>query len=395
VAGRTSFDDELYSFERWRSEQGLRSAGLDTRSFPEAIGREERRLPLAPPPANAQRLRPENPSMENSVTENSVTDDSVTEDFATQHFARERFATEDSPARLEPADDPPTKADVADVARVPDGEARLRREWEALRDLYEQPLRRLQDRYLPALENYTRAMAEHRRQLAQAQARIETLEERVSREFATAATHLHEVATIIRDLTAIRDRAADAVPDAAPIQEALPSVAAASRRMSTAMLSLGAVVAIAIAAAAAGVLLNARVRDLAARTAATEAAVSSAASRVERVTNVLVAPDVRSFQLTPGPAAPDAYGQALWSATRGVVLAAVSLPPVREGETYEAWLLTDAGSWRLGPVSPDASGRLTATFNPGAASGDVKGALVTVESGSGGQTPTGPIALTP
>src|SRR5687767_7747163 len=107
--GRTSFDDELYSFERWRSEQGLHSAGLGTR-----------------------------PSRESTL------------DMPSSAMAREASVT--------PGPNHPRWGETPDIdeidRRLTDCEARLRREWETLRDLYEEPLRLLKERYLPALDRY-------------------------------------------------------------------------------------------------------------------------------------------------------------------------------------------------------------------------------------------------
>lgn len=110
--------------------------------------------------------------------------------------------------------------------------------------------------------------------------------------------------------------------------------------------------------------------------------------RTERVLQVLAAADVRRFTLLGRTAAPAASGQALWSRTRGLVIDAARLPPPASGEAQQAWLLTTRGSISLGFLTPDAQGRVSASFDtPPDMPGTVTGVAVTGEPAGGSGSP--------
>ena len=151
------------------------------------------------------------------------------------------------------------------------------------------------------------------------------------------------------------------------------------------------------AAAAERVAQDARAAAARAREAPREGALADAvgsADRAERMMQVMVAPDARRMPLAGGAAAPAASGQALWSRTRGAVLTATGLPRTAAGDVYQVWLSTTRGVLALGFASPDAQGRMTATFEiPSELPGNVTGFLLTREPAGGSPAPQGPVAL--
>jgi hypothetical protein len=270
-------------------------------------------------------------------------------------------------------------------------------------------------------------MAEHQQALARAQTRIERLEKRVGDEVTTAAHHLREVASIVRDLATIRDAAATpSAPGVPTLSATAPGPVGATgdapvshglwqRRPArhAAVLLSAALVTTAIAVA--GVRVSSRIDDLARQAAAAEresraarqdlvasgnavqqirANVLSSVTDMQRLTNIIVAPDVRSFALSGTAHAPGATGQALWSSTRGVVITAAGMETAPAGQTYQAWLVTEGGTSSLGLVAPGHDGQLTAVFDaPSRLAGTVVGALVTSEPTGGSKTPGRHVAL--
>lgn len=126
---------------------------------------------------------------------------------------------------------------------------------------------------------------------------------------------------------------------------------------------------------------------------ATQRAVADAlalATRSSRMIEIIAAPDARRLDLLGKAAAPAATGQALWSRSRGVILSATRVPPPPAGEVYQVWLSMSTGPVSLGFASPDAQGRVGATFElPPGAAGTVAGFLVSREPAGGSSTPRG------
>ena len=119
----------------------------------------------------------------------------------------------------------------------------------------------------------------------------------------------------------------------------------------------------------------------------------STAARAERMINVLAAPDSRRTMLLPQPTAAAASGQALWSASRGVVITGTRLPAVSADETYQAWLVTSRGPVSLGLLTPDARGRVSAAFDLPPDAGAIWGFMVTREPAAGSARPSRTVVL--
>jgi hypothetical protein len=133
-------------------------------------------------------------------------------------------------------------------------------------------------------------------------------------------------------------------------------------------------------------------RDVGRRSAELESAVRS----TQRALHVLAAVDVERFPLMGRGAAPAAAGQALWSRSRGLVLEAARMPPSPSGEVQQVWLVTSRGSISLGFIAPDAQGRVSATFDtPPELPGAVVGVIVTAESAGGSASPGRRFLLAP
>lgn len=114
----------------------------------------------------------------------------------------------------------------------------------------------------------------------------------------------------------------------------------------------------------------------------------TAAARLERIAAIMAAPDARRLELLGRRAAPAALGQVLWSRSHGVFMTAAHVPPLASG-VYQVWLVTSTGTLSLGFASPDAQGRITATFDiPPKLPGSVTGFLVSRESAGGSTAPT-------
>jgi len=128
----------------------------------------------------------------------------------------------------------------------------------------------------------------------------------------------------------------------------------------------------------------AALRDMRTLSAQTQAAVRTS----ERMLNVLAAADLQTFALAGGPDGPAAAGQALWSRSRGLVVEAARVPSPPTTEARQAWLLTTRGPLGLGFVTPDARGRVSAAFEtPPELPGHVVGVLVTAEPAGGSASP--------
>jgi hypothetical protein len=112
-------------------------------------------------------------------------------------------------------------------------------------------------------------------------------------------------------------------------------------------------------------------------------------NRLQQVVDVVTAPDVRRARLAGrGPAA-SAGGLAYWSASRGLVFHATSLPPLEAGRGYELWVIPtgrDAEALSLGMLAVSLTGASShAVQVPDDL--DVSAVVVTIEQGSG--SPTG------
>ena len=114
------------------------------------------------------------------------------------------------------------------------------------------------------------------------------------------------------------------------------------------------------------------------------------AAQAQVVGNVLAAPDLLRYSLIGGEANARAFGQVLFSRSRGMVFSASRLPPAGEGRTYQLWLLPRVGApVSAGLIAPDSAGRVTlATDAPPPVTGRLVSALVTLERAGGASEPS-------
>jgi hypothetical protein len=122
-------------------------------------------------------------------------------------------------------------------------------------------------------------------------------------------------------------------------------------------------------------------------------AAEKAATSAQAVTAVLIAPDLRRVNLTGGPTAPTAYGQVLWSRSRGMLVNAARLPAAPDARAYVLWILTATGAVRAGEIQPEANGQVNVALDPVTVRGAAVGMQVTLE-GEGAASPSGPVYLT-
>jgi anti-sigma-K factor RskA len=119
------------------------------------------------------------------------------------------------------------------------------------------------------------------------------------------------------------------------------------------------------------------------------------ATDAQRQLSVLAAPDVAHVNLKGQAVAPDASARALWSRSRGLLLAASNLPALPPGRTYQLWVL----SGRIPPISDgwvfktDATGGVTTMFATPATLPTPTGMAVSIEPDGGTSAPTGALYL--
>jgi len=118
------------------------------------------------------------------------------------------------------------------------------------------------------------------------------------------------------------------------------------------------------------------------------AAAQELAARAQMIGDVLAAPDLVRYSLVGRDALASAFGQVLWSRSRGFVFSASGLPPPPQDATYQIWLLTRSGAVSAGTFVPDSNGRVTLAATPKAPP-SLLGAIVTMERQGGGDTPSG------
>jgi hypothetical protein len=112
------------------------------------------------------------------------------------------------------------------------------------------------------------------------------------------------------------------------------------------------------------------------------------AARAQMIGDVLAAPDLVRYSLVGRDALASAFGQVLWSRSRGFVFSASGLPAPPQDATYQIWLLTRSGAVSAGTFVPDSNGRVTLAATPKAPP-SLLGAIVTMERQGGGDTPSG------
>jgi anti-sigma-K factor RskA len=118
------------------------------------------------------------------------------------------------------------------------------------------------------------------------------------------------------------------------------------------------------------------------------AAAEQLAGRAQKISDVLAAPDLVRYSLVGRDALATAFGQMLWSRSRGYVFSASGIPAPPQDETYQMWLLTRTGAISGGTFAPDANGRVTLVDSPKIPP-MMLGAMVTIEPKGGSGTPSG------
>jgi hypothetical protein len=118
------------------------------------------------------------------------------------------------------------------------------------------------------------------------------------------------------------------------------------------------------------------------------AAAQELAARAQMIGDVLAAPDLVRYSLVGRDALASAFGQVLWSRSRGFVFSASGLPAPPQDATYQIWLLTRTGAVSAGTFVPDSNGRVTLAATPKVPP-SLLGAIVTMERQGGGDTPSG------
>ena len=109
------------------------------------------------------------------------------------------------------------------------------------------------------------------------------------------------------------------------------------------------------------------------------------AGRVQRIGNVMTAPDLIRFNLS---GADGASGQALFSRSRGLVVNGSGLPPLAENASYVGWLLTRFAPVKMGPLTVEPDGTVM-MVQPVPSVPRINGVMVTQETADGGDAPSG------
>jgi hypothetical protein len=139
---------------------------------------------------------------------------------------------------------------------------------------------------------------------------------------------------------------------------------------------------------------EARVNETRAEAARQISEAREVALKAQMMSDVLAAPDLIRFSLGGGSQAGRGSAQVLLSRSRGVVFSGSGLNAVAPDSTYQVWLWTAARPVSVGTFVPDASGRATLSLETVPALPRVLGAGVTLEKAPGGDVPAGPAVLT-
>jgi hypothetical protein len=275
----------------------------------------------------------------------------------------------------------------------------------ATRDVLAASTRHIQEfeqRGAPILQAYATAVRAAQQAVARAEARIEAFDERVGHELAQAGREIREAALLLHEQPAREDASHEAHASRAP--RLIPALIAATLLLA----GFGAYSWVARTLRHASARADAAERhadeirreanqqiasiERTAQQASNEAV--SIAARAERMINVLASPDARRTPMAGYRAAASAAGQAVWSPSRGVVITGARLPILAATQTYQVWLVTARGAVSRGFLSPDAGGRVSATFEfPSGLTAPVRGFMVTREPAGGSARPAGPVAL--
>jgi hypothetical protein len=112
--------------------------------------------------------------------------------------------------------------------------------------------------------------------------------------------------------------------------------------------------------------------------------------RAQRMAEVTAAPDLIRFNLS---GTKGASGQGLFSRSRGLVINGWRLPELQGNSTYQAWLVTRTMPIKAGALMPQGDGSATLVQQPPTVPRAVVGIIVSAESASAGDTPSGATVL--
>ncbi len=244
-----------------------------------------------------------------------------------------------------------------------------------------------------------------------------TLTEEEARSFASHLTTCDECQQSVRDLAAVGEALARALPQHTPppglrdrVLTRATAPAARDRRVQSAILSqsgprYGWLAAAAAVVAAVTSVMAWQYREEAARARVEQqstvlrmrsleqqvAALQTTASTAAQTRLVLAARDMARIDLSGQVPAPGAAGRVFWSPTHGLVFAATNLPPLPPGSVYQLWVVGDT------PVSagigqPTSAGELSINSAPNPPSRP-KAFALTIEPAGGRPAPTGPMFL--
>jgi hypothetical protein len=345
--------------------------------------------------------------------------------------------------------------------RLREFEVTIEREWSALRQMQDEPIKQLREQAAALGETCVAAANFARRGFEHAEERFVAIESDLKAQLSQLSREVRALADVrgqggppaplggavtpfpLDDVMRIQEGLRETLavvpakgPDAASAlsdrmqslereithgkEEALETTTRADRMRRDWRVVLGVVAGVILIGGLLGWRLqqrvNERLDDAASRVAAAErqaaaASEAAAASRAEAarqiaearqaalkaqiVSSVLAAPDLIRYNVIGAEPSAGAFGQILWSRSRGLVLSASRLPAVPAGKTYHVWLNTPAAPVSAGSFLPDTDGRATlVTENPASVPVPVTSISVTVEVASGAAAPTGPPVLT-
>ncbi len=155
--------------------------------------------------------------------------------------------------------------------------------------------------------------------------------------------------------------------------------------------------------------LDSRVQDATARIADAERQTAEArrlaqqqileaqqtARYAQAVAEIVAAPDLRRIDLVGKGPAPSASAQVLWSRTRGFHLSAFRLPPPPQGKVYHLWALMQGEAASLGVFELNQDGRGNLLVDKALTIPRATALIVSLEDSTGPGQPAGAVYLGP
>jgi anti-sigma-K factor RskA len=216
---------------------------------------------------------------------------------------------------------------------------------------------------------------------------------------ATCARCAAEVRSFAPVVSALAATHASATPDPA-VRRRLAATVKGGSKIDLRLLAAAASIAVAALLGGYALQLRGRVSTLEDRLRQTiiradaaeakSADAGSIANEARTTLAILTAKDVARVDLAGQPAAPSAAARAFWSRSRGLVLMASNLPPLRPGQTYQLWVITrEPAPISAGVLAPDANGSVTVRFDTPPDIPAPVAMAVTLEPAGGVPAPTG------